>query len=83
VAQRLTEPRLTLPPDRVARGAPAQVQVLPAGMLAGPDRPTAVITVGDPLAVQAYRAVRDAGLRVGSDVAVTEFDPPLWMMDPL
>jgi DNA-binding LacI/PurR family transcriptional regulator len=82
VAQRLTDHRLTLPPDRVARGAPAQVQALLAGMLAGPDRPTAVITAGDTLAVQAYRAVRDAGLRVGADVAVTGFDPLLWMMDP-
>ncbi|KQX46137.1 MULTISPECIES: LacI family DNA-binding transcriptional regulator [unclassified Streptomyces] len=47
-------------------------------LLAGPDRPTALVCAGDWLALTAYQAVRSAGLGVGSDIAVTGFnDLPL------
>jgi DNA-binding LacI/PurR family transcriptional regulator len=43
-------------------------------LLAGPDRPTAVVTGSDVLAAACYSAASRAGLRVGVDVAVTGFD---------
>ncbi|MFB7512257.1 LacI family DNA-binding transcriptional regulator [Streptomyces sp. NPDC056144] len=43
-------------------------------LLAGPDRPTALVCVNDWLALTAYQAVRSAGLTVGTDVAVTGFN---------
>ncbi|MQS11215.1 LacI family transcriptional regulator [Streptomyces kaniharaensis] len=47
-------------------------------LLAGPDRPTAVATGSDLLALDVYEAVRAEGLTVGRDVAVTGFhDTPL------
>ncbi|GHJ91383.1 alanine racemase [Streptomyces sp. NE5-10] len=47
-------------------------------LLAGPDRPTALVCASDWLALTAYQAVRAAGLAVGTDVAVTGFnDLPL------
>lgn len=47
-------------------------------LLAGPDRPTALVCATDWLALTAYQAVRAADLTVGSDVAVTGFnDIPL------
>ena len=52
-------------------------------LLAGKDRPSAVITAGDAIAVSAYRASKSAGLRVGQDIAITGFDAPLWMLDPI
>ncbi|MFE1907050.1 LacI family DNA-binding transcriptional regulator [Streptomyces gardneri] len=47
-------------------------------LLIGADRPTALVCATDWLALTAYQAVRTAGLRVGTDVAVTGFnDLPL------
>lgn len=43
-------------------------------LLAGPDRPTAVIAQSDLLAVGVIRAAEEAGLRVPDDLSVTGFD---------
>jgi DNA-binding LacI/PurR family transcriptional regulator len=43
-------------------------------LLAGPDRPTAVICCSDAVAVDVVRAVDDLGLRVPGDVSVVGFD---------
>jgi DNA-binding LacI/PurR family transcriptional regulator len=45
-----------------------------ARMLAGPDRPTAVLCLTDVLALSVLAAASDAGLRVPEDVAVVGFD---------
>jgi DNA-binding LacI/PurR family transcriptional regulator len=46
------------------------------------DRPTAVVTGGDGIAISAYRACAAAQLAVGTEVAVTGFDPLFWMLNP-
>lgn len=43
-------------------------------MLAGPTPPTAIVCVQDTLALGAMKAIADAGLNVGRDIAVTGFD---------
>jgi DNA-binding LacI/PurR family transcriptional regulator len=82
VRSRLTHHGLRLRPSWVVAGEDEQVEVGLRRLLQRRDRPTAVITGGDALAVPAYRACRAAGLTVGRDVAVTGFDPLLWMLDP-
>jgi DNA-binding LacI/PurR family transcriptional regulator len=37
-------------------------------------RPTAIVTLIDPLAIGAMQAIQECGLRVGEDIAVTGFD---------
>lgn len=54
--------------------ATAAVNAKVTGLLAGPDRPTAVVTGSDVLAAACYSAASRAGLRAGVDVAVTGFD---------
>ncbi len=67
----------------VVRGTEAQLDATLPRLLSSKDRPTAVITAGDVIAVSAYRASKAAGLRVGQDIAITGFDSPLWMLDPV
>lgn len=43
-------------------------------LLAGPDRPTALFCFSDLMAMGAYRAARELGLRIGQDVSVVGFD---------
>ncbi|MCT9819435.1 LacI family DNA-binding transcriptional regulator [Microbacterium sp. W1N] len=43
-------------------------------LLAGPDRPTAILAQSDLLAVGVIRAAEEAGLRVPADLSVTGFD---------
>jgi DNA-binding LacI/PurR family transcriptional regulator len=43
-------------------------------LLAGPDRPTAVVAQSDLLAVGVVRAAHEAGLRVPEDLSVVGFD---------
>jgi DNA-binding LacI/PurR family transcriptional regulator len=45
-----------------------------AGLLAGPDRPSAVFCLSDSLAFAVYRAAREAGLRVPGDLSVVGYD---------
>lgn len=45
-----------------------------AGLLALPDRPTAVFVAGDEMAIGALHAAADAGLRVPGDIAIVAFD---------
>jgi DNA-binding LacI/PurR family transcriptional regulator len=54
------------------------------GLLAAPDRPTALVAAGDTLALGAIQAARDAGLRVPDDLAVISFDDPFFadLLDP-
>src|SRR5262249_54029334 len=61
-----------------------------AGVLAGPDRPTAVFCFADSIAYGAYAATRRLGLEVPGDVSVAGFDnhpmsalltPPLTSVD--
>ena len=52
-------------------------------MLSSKNRPSAVITAGDAIAVSAYRASTAAGLQIAKDVAITGFDSQLWMLDPV
>ncbi|MFG3257476.1 LacI family DNA-binding transcriptional regulator [Streptomyces sp. NPDC048172] len=57
-----------------ATGTVAAVRAL----LRGPDRPTAIATTGDMLALTAYEAVKAENLAVGRDVAVVGFhDSPI------
>ena len=43
-------------------------------LIAGPDRPTAIVAGSDVLAAACYSAANRAGLRIGPDLAVTGFD---------
>ena len=43
-------------------------------LLAGPDRPTALLCFSDALAAGALRAARDAGLDVPADLTIVGFD---------
>jgi DNA-binding LacI/PurR family transcriptional regulator len=63
-------------PARLARTglAAAAVNATVIGLLTGPDRPTAVVTGSDVLAAACYSGASRAGLRVGTDLAVTGFD---------
>jgi LacI family transcriptional regulator len=45
-----------------------------AALLAGPDRPTALVCATDRIAIGAIRAIQAAGLVVGRDIAVTGHD---------
>jgi DNA-binding LacI/PurR family transcriptional regulator len=57
-----------------------------AGLLARPDRPTAVFASSDLQALGVYRAAREAGLRVPEDLSVVGFDDlPVgaWVDPPL
>ncbi len=53
-------------------------------LLAGPDRPTAVLCFSDLFAVGVVRAAREAGLDVPGDLSVVGFDdsPSAWRNDP-
>ena len=55
-----------------------------AALLAGPDRPTAVIASSDLQAMGVYRAAREAGLSIPRDVSVVGFDdlPAAAWVDP-
>jgi DNA-binding LacI/PurR family transcriptional regulator len=74
-----------MPGDWTARsGYLATQRLLETGSPA--DRPTAIFAANDQMALGAYRALRDAGLRVPEDVSVVgfddieeaaDFDPPL------
>jgi DNA-binding LacI/PurR family transcriptional regulator len=63
-------------PDAGARAA--------AGLLAGPDAPTAVFACSDQLALGVLRAARGAGIRVPEDLSVVGFDdsPPARVAEP-
>jgi DNA-binding LacI/PurR family transcriptional regulator len=65
------------------QGTESQMDARLARLLSNKDRPSAVITAGDAVAVSAYRASKAAGLKVGEDIAITGFDSPLWMLDPI
>ncbi|MEV0234499.1 LacI family DNA-binding transcriptional regulator [Nonomuraea sp. NPDC050786] len=75
---------LSVPGSWVVQQPQAKVEAAVSRLLSGRRRPTAVVTAADWLAVEAIRAVRSAGLRVGHDVAVTGFDggPLQWLTDP-
>lgn len=49
------------------------------GLLALPDRPTAVFTANSLLARGAWHAIRDAGLSIPEDVSLVAFDDSSWM----
>ncbi|MEZ0166335.1 LacI family DNA-binding transcriptional regulator [Kineococcus sp. LSe6-4] len=53
---------------------PAGAAAAAAGVLAAPDRPSAVFCLSDSLAFGVYRAAADLRLRVPGDVAVAGFD---------
>jgi DNA-binding LacI/PurR family transcriptional regulator len=55
-----------------------------AGLLAGPDAPTAVFACSDQLALGVLRAARGAGIRVPEDLSVVGFDdsPPARVAEP-
>jgi DNA-binding LacI/PurR family transcriptional regulator len=48
------------------------------------DGPTALLVANGPMAVGALHAIREAGLRVGSDIAMVSIDDPPWagLTDP-
>jgi DNA-binding LacI/PurR family transcriptional regulator len=54
--------------------AAATVNATVTELLAGPDRPAAIVTGSDVLAAACYSAANRAGLRIGTDLAVTGFD---------
>jgi LacI family transcriptional regulator len=60
------------------------VQRAATRMLARPDRPTAVVTNSDYTALGVYKAARELGLRVGTDVSVVGHDdlPTSELLDP-
>jgi DNA-binding LacI/PurR family transcriptional regulator len=63
-------------PARLVRTglAAATVNATVTDLLAGPDRPTAIVAGSDVLAAACYPAASRAGLRIGTDLAVTGFD---------
>ncbi|TDC75810.1 LacI family transcriptional regulator [Micromonospora sp. KC606] len=75
---------LAVPPSWLVRADAGQAEAAVWRLLRARRRPTAVVTAGDALAVEAIRSVRAAGLEVGRDVAVTGFDggPLQWLTDP-
>lgn len=79
---RMAHHGLRVPAGSVVKGDDEAIRSRLARLLARRDRPTAIVTGGDAIAVSSYRACGAAGLAVGRDVAVTGFDPMLWMLDP-
>jgi len=66
----LQDPRLVLSiPPTADEGRRAATR-----LLAGPDRPTALVCFNDKVAVGALHAASDAGLRVPDDLSITGFD---------
>jgi len=59
--------------------SPASAADAVAGLLRGPDRPTALVAGGDRLALGALKAIKEHGLRVPREVALVSFQDP----DPL
>jgi LacI family transcriptional regulator len=49
-------------------------EAVAAALLAGPDRPTALVCATDRIAIGAMRAAQAAGLEIGRDVAITGHD---------
>lgn len=84
--ERMAHHGLAVAPEDVVHGASEAVEPLLRDILRRADRPTALVTVGDLLAARVYRAASAVGLRigtaVGTELAVTGFDPLLWMLDP-
>jgi len=72
-----------LPDTALLRGSVAEVAARLDDVLAGPDRPDAVVCGSDALALLASARIQAAGLSVGEDVAVTGFDGGLrgWLVD--
>ena len=75
---------IRLPARNVILGGADGVRRKLPRLLASPDRPDAIITASDSLAVAVLGTVAAAGLRVGADVAVTGFDggPLCTMVSP-
>jgi LacI family transcriptional regulator len=57
-----------------APAATADAVEVAAALLAGPSRPTGVFCLSDSLAFAAYRAAREAGLRLPDDLSVVGYD---------
>ncbi|MCW2975317.1 MAG: transcriptional regulator, LacI family [Actinomycetia bacterium] len=55
-----------------------------AGLLASPDRPSALIVGNNLMTLGVLRAIREAGLRAPHDIALVAFDDPPWaeFVDP-
>jgi DNA-binding LacI/PurR family transcriptional regulator len=78
---------VALPPQHVrttATSSVAAAREIGVEMLAGEDRPTAIVGGTDVMAVGMLMAARDAGLRVPDDVAIVSFDEPTYadLLDP-
>jgi DNA-binding LacI/PurR family transcriptional regulator len=81
---RLQERGLDLDPDATITGSPPEVRPRLRELLQRPDRPTALITSSDTMAVQVVNTAAALGLRIGTDIAVTGFDagPLRTMVEP-
>jgi DNA-binding LacI/PurR family transcriptional regulator len=71
---RLAHHGLDVPAHRVRSTTPEAIKERVEEFLREADRPTALITGSDSIAIRAVNCVHAAGLTVGSDVAVTGFD---------
>lgn len=80
--ERMAEHGLIVADADVVRADASTAETSLTAILARADRPTALVTAGDLLAVRVYRAASKVGLNVGRDVAVTGFDPLVSMIDP-
>jgi DNA-binding LacI/PurR family transcriptional regulator len=58
----------------VEKAVPEQIHLTARALLAGPERPTAVLCFSDAAAVEVLRAAADLDLRVPDDVSVVGFD---------
>jgi DNA-binding LacI/PurR family transcriptional regulator len=74
VLSRLAHHGIDLPPDRVRSTTPETVTERVQDFLQESDRPTALITGSDSIAIKAVNCAHAAGLTVGRDLAVTGFD---------
>lgn len=74
--QALAGAGVPLAPELVVNNLSAETETREAvlRLIRGPDRPTAIAAASDLLAIYAIRAIEDAGLRPGYDLAVVGFD---------
>jgi LacI family transcriptional regulator len=68
------DPRICLTERSVQRNTERTGHALATRLMSQPDPPDAIVTCNDNIAVGAYRAINELGLRIPDDVAVASFN---------